>query len=130
MEHSLAAVREHATRTNTSRHAPRPGRALQRAQPDLDAIECAQVIVVLARGAPGAPGDRGFKRRVHELLLLVEVHAAQPDQLANRGGGRTDVEVVFGIESADAPEHVAHRESQCLVDQRVDVVARCPWCVA
>lgn len=79
------------------------------------------VVHVLGRDARRGAGACALECRVHELVLVGQVHLAQREQtfeLGERGG---DVVGIGGVGAADARERARHEQAQRLVDAGVEV---------
>lgn len=79
------------------------------------------VVHVLGGDARRGAGARALERRVHEGVLVGQVHLAQREQpleLAERGG---DVGGVARVGAAHARQRVGHEQAQRLVDAGVEV---------
>ena len=79
------------------------------------------VVHVLGGDARRAARAGAFQRRVHELVLVLQMHLAQAEQaleLAQRGGHLAGI---AGIGAADAAQRAAHEQAQRLVDAGVQV---------
>jgi hypothetical protein len=90
----------------------------------LQALERALVLDVVARGAPRAARAARFQRRVHELVLVVQVGAQEHGQRAHLGERGGNLLAVARVHAACGGERGAQEGADALVHERVHVDAR------
>ena len=79
---------------------------------------------MLARNGARRARPPRLHRRVHESVLRLEVVAAEFEGIAHRANRALDVARVTAVDSPGCEQRVGQCRAQCLVDDRVDVVAQ------
>ena len=82
------------------------------------------VFLVLMGNALARAGRAGLDRRVHELVLVLQVRGAEVQQLEHALRGLCDVQVIFHVHASHCQQGVGHQGADRLVDAAVHVHAR------
>ena len=100
------------------------GCRFERAHLCVQLLERAAVIPVVVTRCRRRPRPARLHRRMHELLFLVEVRAAEQEQGADPCDQSADFGFVVRIDAPGGDERFAEGHAQGLVRDEVDVVAR------
>ncbi|HVZ45579.1 MAG TPA: hypothetical protein VHA82_17345 [Ramlibacter sp.] len=86
--------------------------------------DVARVFFVLVRDLlAGARGPR-LDRRMHVLVLVLQVRSAEVQQLEHALGDLREFQIVVAIHAADGQERIGHQRAQRLVDAGIYIEAR------
>ena len=89
--------------------------------------EAMAVLLMLAADAMVGAGAARFHGAVYEIILVIDMRAAEADQLTQFLHPGREFKIVLVINTAKGGQHVTHGGAEALMDEAVDIVTQSDW---